>query len=350
MAQLEENKFQWAEDIRFLATIGVIVLHVSAPGLYGNISTPEWMGLNVIDSVVRCCVPLFVMLSGALLLQKDRPLWTFYQNRLTRIVIPFLFWALTYCLVSFCKSFLHTGWDNAKQLAIDMLKDIFIYDGIFKHKAYHLWYVYMIMGLFIITPILRYWIKKVSKTGLTISLVIWYGLFYTYYYLGETFFPFFKLPIFVEYIGYYLLGYLIGNMSFEKLNTKIIFFCLFCFGGITAFGTYFLSSQCGHLDQTFYGYLSPNVVIFSITVFIGIKKTYITNTKLNDTIRFVTKFSFGIFLIHPLILQSLKEIGISSMLIHPLVGIPVTVSLCFFISLSFIFMLHKIPGGKYLAG
>src|SRR5690606_15327951 len=82
------------EVIRVTACFMVIFLHVAAIGFHDFV--PGWWASNVYDSLLRSCVPLFLMLTGALLLRKEEPLHDFFSRRFSRIVPPFLFWSFFY--------------------------------------------------------------------------------------------------------------------------------------------------------------------------------------------------------------------------------------------------------------
>ena len=74
------------------------------------------------------------------------------------------------------------------------------------------------------------------------------------------------------------------------------------------------------------------------------------NSKIAPGIRFVSKYSYGIYLSHVLVLTILAKKGINSYAYQPIIGIPLTTLCCFFISLLVIFILNKIPFGKYVSG
>jgi surface polysaccharide O-acyltransferase-like enzyme len=91
--QLESKSTDWLDAVRWIATIAVITIHVVAPYLYqyGQISNLNWNIYNIIDSLSRFAVPFFVMLSGALLLNRTITLIDFLKKRFLRILIPFCF-------------------------------------------------------------------------------------------------------------------------------------------------------------------------------------------------------------------------------------------------------------------
>jgi peptidoglycan/LPS O-acetylase OafA/YrhL len=93
----------WPDQVRAIATVSVILLHVAAPLLYQyrKIEISDWWIANSIDSAMRFCVPVFMMLTGALLLSKNEPTTLFYKKRFSRLVYPFVLWTTLYLWYNF---------------------------------------------------------------------------------------------------------------------------------------------------------------------------------------------------------------------------------------------------------
>ncbi|HCI5633973.1 TPA: acyltransferase family protein, partial [Klebsiella variicola subsp. variicola] len=90
----------WANNLRVFSAFAVVMLHVAAGFVGGielsdlNYGNREWWAGNIYDSVTRWCVPLFVMISGYFLLNKDEPTSVFFKKRLNKILIPLIFWSV----------------------------------------------------------------------------------------------------------------------------------------------------------------------------------------------------------------------------------------------------------------
>lgn len=351
---MSTGKLPWADNIRFFATIGVIILHASSSGLYlfGTIPQFHWSILDVVDSAMRCCVPLFVMLSGALILRQDKELIPYLKNRFWRIIVPFLFWALVYCIVYVLSIWTKIDGEKAVSTFTEMLKDVFFYKGLFRMQAFHFWYVYMIVGLFLTVPILRKWIKNATKNEVGYFLLLWAISIIFLSPLMATYKPNFDFTFFSGYLGYFVLGYYLSEKEFELklLNKKILAFVFLILVLFTAYGTYYLTSSQESLNEEFFKYLSPNIVLLSITAFLWLMKFQIKNVRLSKWMQTVNKYSFGIYLVHIIVLRILKNLSIDWTFIHPLVGIPLTACICFVSSFAIIFILNKIPLGKYISG
>lgn len=348
------GKLLWADNIRFFATIGVIILHTSSSGLYlfATIPTIQWGILDVVDSAMRCCVPLFVMLSGALLLRQDKQLVPYLKNRFWRIIVPFLFWALVYCVVYIASIWTKIDGEKAVATFVEILKDVFFYKGLFRMQAFHFWYVYMIIGLFLVVPILRRWIKYATKKEMRYFLLLWAISLILLPMADASFKPTIDITFFSGYIGYFIVGYYLSETDFDSklLNTKSLTVIILLLVMLTAGGTYYLTSMEGSLNQEFFKYLSPNIVLLSIAVFLCLKQLRIKNNRLLGWMVILNKYSFGIYLVHIIVLRILNNIGINWSFIHPLIGIPLTAGIAFISSFTIIFILNKLPLGKHISG
>lgn len=339
-------KFVWADNLRAIATIAVIFVHVSAPILYqyGNISNFKWWSGNVIDGISRFCVPIFLMLTGALLLPRKIEIKHFFKKRLTRILLPFLFWSVLYIIYSLLSKWL--SGDNLSYRDICL----YIFHKFKSGASFHLWYIYMIIGIYLILPIISKWILVSSKNEIWYYVVIWIVTMIVGFPFIKKIIPNVDLIYFTGYLGYPILGYL---LSFTSKNKKIISFAflLFLIGIMTTiFGTYLLSYSDGSFNKMFYSYLSPNVLLSSIGVFLLFRHLKIKNKLIINILQSISKYNYGIYLGHILVLKLLSEIGISWNFINPIVGIILTAVLCLSFTLFIVFLVSKIPFGKYFSG
>lgn len=161
---MSETQHSYSIDlIRLVSTIAIIIIHVSGfvVAAYPSPHHLGWPFALFLASYFRWGTPVFIMVSGYLLLGKDK--YTpaeFYRRRLKRLLIPFLFWNLFYY-------FIYTGLNGVARTPIDFLNR-FISGGTF----YHLYFLYLILGLYFITPFLNKYVLPSPKLGkITISLV-----------------------------------------------------------------------------------------------------------------------------------------------------------------------------------
>ncbi|MBB2147196.1 acyltransferase family protein [Pedobacter sp. LMG 31464] len=329
----------WLDNLRVIATIGVIFLHVAAPFLYKftKISGFNWWTANVYDSLVRFCVPVFVMITGALLLPKDYQLNDYLKKRVARIIFPFLFWIAVYSI--------HILFILKKGFELPIFKMLTISSSAFGYKiTYHFWYIYMIIGIYLFIPIISKWIKNAKENELVYFLVIWLIAVLIALPIFSNYIPDFNLKYFGGFIGYIVLGYYLSVRNFENVkHIKTISLLIFASGVLlTIFGTYFLSTYNGHFRIDLYTYFSPNVILAAVGLFLFIKHTNSTNSTLKAIRKFLNKHSFGIYFIHMLVLYYLNKYGLNGAVFGPVFGIPITTIACLAISSLLIFLLKKL--------
>lgn len=351
MANLvQEEKLFWIDNLRALATIGVIFLHVSAPLIYkfGVIPMSWWWVGNIFNSLVRGSVPIFLMVTGALLLPKEYDLSTFLKKRFLRVLTPFFFWALVHIVMNLLLK-IHSGEVHNLNDGLDNIASK-ISSGI----AYHYWYVYLIIGIYLFLPIIGKWVRNSSKKEILYFLILWM----TITLLSQTPVSGFKYYSQITYyfsgsLGFVVLGYYLTKYPFLSKNKKVfwslILLLLVAFL-FTIIGTYYLSNTSGKSVQTLYSYFSLNVIIATICIFLLFSLFSVKNRFLNNSLAIVSKYSYGIYLSHVLVLTILSFLKIDCMLFHPAVGILLTVILCLGMSGSIVFIINKLPYGKYISG
>ncbi|NMH28183.1 acyltransferase [Flavobacterium silvaticum] len=342
-----KTKTLWIENLRAIATVSVILLHVSSPLLYAHdesLNSYWWLG-NVFDSAVRYCVPVFVMITGTLLLPQEIDLKVYFSRRISRILIPFLFWSLVYI----CNDLLQLRADGKSFAVHDIIS--FSISHLLYGASYHLWYVYMLICLYLVIPFLGRWIRHSSEKQIQYFLSLWicinavwlFGNFgnNTVFYFGQ-------------FIGYLVLGYYISTKDFKlslKVSDKVALLLYLTGVVVTLLGTYIVTERTGKFSNIFYDYRSVSVVASATGIFILTKNNAFTvNRHVSSLVSLIGKLSYGIYLVHVLVLYFLDKSGINATFIHPLIGIPLTAILCLFLSMLVPLLVQKLPYGKYIAG
>jgi surface polysaccharide O-acyltransferase-like enzyme len=136
----------WIKNARILAIFAVIFLHVAA-GVVSTepIGSHNWWIANFFDSLSRWCVPVFVMISGALLLnpKKQENLSEFYAKRISRILIPLISWTIIYCIWVYLGGVVKN----------DPVSMTFLLQSVLQgNPYYHMWFLYMIIFMYLFTP------------------------------------------------------------------------------------------------------------------------------------------------------------------------------------------------------
>jgi surface polysaccharide O-acyltransferase-like enzyme len=341
--KLNTEKLYWISNLRVLATICVVFIHTSGGALikFGKIDASTWWAANLISGLGRFTVPVFVMISGALLLGKELELFGFLQKRILKVWVPFSIWVVIY--VAYHNIF--------EQNPISLTKAIQGYFTGGNGQYGHLWFVYMILGLYLFTPIINYFVLKAAESEIIYFLGICF-LSTTIFMIFETFFKIkisFDLSNFGSYIGYFVAGYYLKNKAFTIQK----YWYLFTFGigyAITLYGTYWLSSEYKIYANYFYNYFSPNSVLMSLSIFMFFKEALNKNI-FPIIIEQLDRSSFGIYLSHLLIINILsRKFAINWAWHTPFLGIFAHGFLCLAISFALVWVLAKLPFGKWLVG
>lgn len=345
------QKAIWVDNIKVVATLAVIVLHVSSPPIFteynslGKISINWWIA-NFYDSFSRFCVPLFIMITGALLLPQQIGLKLFLKKRLKRIILPFIFWSVVYLIFNFGLKIRKFGFG-----AMDNLWD-WLYIQLIQGTSIHLWYVYMIIGLYLFIPIIQPWIQQASNQAILYFLGIWLVTVLVNQLKIITISSPFDIGYFSSYLGYLVLGYYLAERVTVTKNLKKLSVIIFILGFFaTLLGTFWASQQQNFLSGDFYKYLTLNVIFESVGMFFFIKswKANGGNTSYTKIRIFINKYGFGIYLGHVLIINILSHFGIDYCLTTPWLSIPFVSIVCLILTCFMIYILDKLPYGKYIA-
>lgn len=284
------------------------------------------------------------MVSGAIFLdcKKEISIKNIYLKYILRLLIIFVLWSTFYSLINnYCsKTF------NVK----DILKDIIL-------GNYHMWFIYMIIGLYMIIPILRKIIedKKVTQY----FLILW--IIASMIILPLTKIQYFgniilainekiNMSLILGYSGYFILGYYLANK--ELKYKKLIYFLGILGALITITGTSIIHHITNSYNLILYGNLTLNVLLTSVSIFVFFKDKIKNNTfneKKNKIIEKISRYSLGVYLIHPMIIFILSKIGISTLKFNPIVSVIGISILVYSISLLISWGLNKIPKiNKYI--
>lgn len=303
--------------IRVLAIFMVLVTHATESFYISNIGAlsikpGDEFWVNLFNSAAHACVALFVVVSGYLLLPIKESPAEFYLKRIPKIFIPFLIWSIIYLL-------LPLAWGGTNSDAIKENGSRLLYT--FSWASGHLWFIYMLIGVYLIIPIISPWIRDCSKQFEEFFLGVW--LFSTLYHflvmhipdrmmLGQTFFSeFSSIYYFSGFLGYAVLGHYIKvHVKWKKETSITIGILLYTMGFLM---TYFLFAHQLDTAKTLEDLTlslrscTMNVALMAIGIFLMLKDVDIRNIKIRTAFFEVSKFSFGIYLAHMLILPFINK-------------------------------------------
>ncbi len=159
---LNNNKREiWIDWMRVAACFFVMLTHCCEPFYLGGegsliLTKSDAIWVSILNVLPRACVALFIMASSYLQFPLHYSTREFFRRRAARILVPFIFWTVIYALV----------WGEPVQNFKDLLLN-------FNYSAGHLWFVYMMIGVYLLMPLLSPWAERVCKKELQIYLAIW---------------------------------------------------------------------------------------------------------------------------------------------------------------------------------
>lgn len=341
----ESNKVEWINNLRVFATLSVIILHVASTCLYHF--TPgdnyDWWVGHIYDSFVRFSVPIFLMLTGALMLGKEQPIGQFFAKKFLRIVIPFVFWSFLYIIYNFYDS------DSTMIQPEDMTTTDWIIYQLQNGSSYHLWYIYMLFSIYPIIPFINLLLKNLSKRIVEVILILWVIFIGIYSMELHVTNYLFDIKYIFGYFGYVLLGYYLFKYPINKTPAVITAIILFLVGfGTTVIGTYTTTLKAGGFDKFYYSYTTLNIICMAIGCFLIFQNLKFSQAK-NKLFNVVAKHSYGVYLGHVLMLNYLLKIGLDWFFIDAIIGIPLTTIVCLVLTTIIVWVLSKIPMGKYIS-
>jgi surface polysaccharide O-acyltransferase-like enzyme len=215
--------------------------------------------------------------------------------------------------------------------------------------ASHLWFVYVIVGLYLTFPFMSYWTKNATEKEYLFFLALWIISILISPYLSnyDTSFDF---SFFSGFLGFIVLGNYLFK-STRKIHLLLLIFIFLTAFLYTAIRTYFISLHNNESDETYMNNLSINVCVMAFCVYLFFKNyVYLSSQFLQKTVDLVCKHSYGIYLSHLLILNIFLKLGWKFDFIHPIISIPSITITCLFISRLLIIIMKKTPLLKLIAG
>lgn len=369
----------WLDVVRFIAMFTVVCCHCTDPfnfypGTAPNIGEIKLWGA-IYGSVLRPCVPLFVMITGALLLPVRGDASTFYKKRIPRVFYPFLIWSVLYNLFPWITGLLglnpqiildffpYAGEEVMRQSFSVSLEYILMIPFNFSILAVHMWYIYLLIGLYLYLPVFSAWVEKASERAKLMFLLAWgVTLLLPYYYQFVSNYlwgtcswnSFGMLYAFAGFNGYLLLGHYLKNLEWSLKKTLTIGIPMFAVGyAVTFLGFTHLTALPEYTDEMlelFFTYCSLNVVMMTIPVFMLAKKVKVNSERMKKALANLTVCGFGIYMIHyfftgpSVVLMRAIDMPIG-------LQIPVAAILAFAVSWGLVWLIYRAGKvAKYIVG
>lgn len=345
-----ERKY-YLDGLRILALLGMMVIHTAASQWDAvPVCRKTWQILNGYDSLVRLSVPVFVMISGSLFLPPERSLSIkkLYTKNTGRVLAAFFFWSFCYALYTFrvpLSLWLGSGISPGRETLAAFFRTVVL-------GHYHLWFLYLIAGLYAAAPLLR---KIAGDPGLTryflgVSFLLGIVLFpFQRAFEGSAFFTVIQRVnpgFFSGFFFYFMLGFVLSRRRFSPGEKRILY--ILGIAGIlfTAAGTAWLSLRAGRAVDLLYTYLIPSCALSAAAFFVLIRECFARFAPGPGAARILTGLSsltFGMYLVHDFFNILLARAGITVFSFHPILSVPLMSLTVFTGSLVVSFALRRIP-------
>lgn len=328
--------------LRLIAMLAVILVHVCG----GQVKTLpvtdfNWKTMVFLRGIVTWEVPVYIMISGRFFLDPEREITgKKLLKAIWRLLVAFIVWDVIY-QVYYIGTGTYAGlnWKG-------ILAEAFI-------GPYHFWYLHMLILMYAITPFLRKIAqdKRLMEYFIVLFLVF---QFLTEYGFGlpvvgpilSDWFSKVKFHFPLGYTGYFILGYYLYRYRF----TQKYEFSLYAVGLIVLILTGFANLQksivTGYEDTWYTQYMKPNVIIEAMAVYtFGVKRLSCIqfSEKFRNGITYLSDHSFGVYLIHALVIDLLAHIGLTPTLLPAIIMVPICVVVVYFCSHLVIALLRKVP-------
>ncbi len=306
------RRMAYGDAVRVIGTVAVVMGHVCDIPLFDSRLSPtslDWWVCNIVDAICRFAVPVYIMLSGSLLLDPSReePSRVFYRKRLTRIGIPLVFWSAFFLLFGLY----YTGWIADGKTAMVLL--------VTGEPYAHLHFIFRIAGLYALTPAFRIFVKHASRsmlgTTVFILLGIWCADSVVNGFMGTKLSAFAR---FAPFVAYYLAGYYFREAYVSRRALAwcwvIMLTCMATLAGVTGY-------LCGKFGVHAYpstsmlllDFLSPVRIPLSICAWIILVNMFgrrdgtpEPSTRAHRLAAWLAPTTLGLYLVHPMFREILK--------------------------------------------
>lgn len=345
------NRIIFADILRISATFLIIVFHLCTDKWYTiSVNSWEWSIVNFFVSQLRFCVPLFFMLSGMTFLNPDKPI-TFkklYYKNILHLFLALIFWSIFYKTIALSISVLQ----NTKEVDLPILLNS--YSGfIFEPSWLHFWFLYTLISIYILVPILRVFTANTSYQLFSYLLIL--------YFFSNGIFPFldatlnkhillFNIPDLFGYTGYFFAGYFFYKYNLKRSHRIVLYSCTilsilysYSYTEVTA-----INQGIPSIPYFFDNNSITNITI-TCAIFVYAKNWFSNRRNIVDNLRnykFLTQTSsncFGIYLSHMIFFNALALVGIDILSFNILLSIPILSIVIFIFSFILTEIVRKIP-------
>ena len=300
----KKERIFYYDFLRAFAIIAVIICHVDH--FFGPlVGTTQIVAQMTFHDIGRIGVPIFLMISGALILNRPYPdLTEFLKKRFTRIIYPFIFWIILILV----------------QLQYYRYNEAFLWNTFIGEPSIT-WYFWVLIGIYLFLPVLNSFVKEYGESGLKYFLSIWFILMILKTFNAYPLWTNFDLSYFAGYVGYPVLGYYLANKEFKISDSKV---CLL--GLITLISSLSVFVYLNYFNSPYISMIYQNVPIIFMGTGLFLFVKYLDKLNKFNSIKdnFIGKAiislsvcSYGMYFSHVLVVKFLSYYNPHSHLMFP---------------------------------
>ena len=312
MTTITSNRILFLDWLRAIACLMVMTVH-ACECIYSNdysfhfATEADLWWVSIVNGLMRPAVPLFLIASAYLLVPVKSSLLDFFRRRLSRVFIPFLVWLVLYAVLPS----LWGEWSMEESIA--NLSQVLIN---FIPRESHLWFIYMLLGIYMIMPILSPWLEKCSRRDEQVMLGIWLftSLFWRLHeaygdIFGECWWnPWPTFHYVSGYVGYVVLAHYIRTYIHWG-TSKTLRICLPLFLLSWGWCIYSFYTRSFYVDQVSsleidWQTTSFAPLVMSFSLFMIIRCINCPYKRIQKAIFSISKQSYGMYLMHMMMLPS----------------------------------------------
>lgn len=322
--------------LRTLCAFSVVLLHAAANNMVETeIFTKTWTLGCFLDALTRFSIPVFMMISGKFMLGKKRSIGDI-QKKILKFLIIFTFWSALYALYTNDKN-------QIPFQLIDFMKTVIT-------GPIHFWYLYSLMALYLVTPLLQIFSEQAEKKtyqyilllcflfGSVFTVLVQFPEFTTF----QTVFYKMNMDVVMGFTGCYLFGRYLDRFPLSTVGEVSAYLLGLMGSTVTFTGTLWLTKAGAPDPWILFSFFSPSVLLTAGAVFILFQKRISRlsfGTFGNRLIQKLSSLTFGTYLLHILLLDIWD---------HGIMPITLEAGIIFTACLVITFLIQLIPGIRFL--
>ncbi len=342
MEKFSPKREIYAEVLRLIAAFTVVFQHTVTSAWYWTpVHSDNFLTLNFLNSLSRFGVGIFIMISGAFMLSPKYPHspQKIIKQNLTKILKLIVFWVILYGIINTI---------TAGKNFLEIFKTPLL---LITKPQTHLWFLYTIAGLYIITPALRVFTEHASRRLIFYTIAVFFTFGLVFPTLNHLLTKFVDFPLYqnlgirgcTTFAGFYLTGFYIAHYGVSALGRKVLYAATIFSWLIALIYSTRISLIYNAPNEYFFGNLRPTTFLMAAGIFCFFHNHFNNRWTENRLLCTLSQCMLGVYLIHPLFIKIFYGLQYSILKPHPMITAPLMAILFFLLSLAAVYLLRHIP-------